>query len=284
MKTGLSSCGKELNEALFREMSECGISCLELSLGADENYDIDLKPVKELADRYSVRLWSCHLPFGGRLNPASLNEEERAYTVERFRRIISSGAESGIGIFVMHLSCEPIRDEDRPAAMINMKRSLAELARHARALAVTIAVEDLPRSCLGNCSDEILEALSVDESLRVCFDTNHLLKQTDEDFVRAVGRYIVTTHISDFDFFNERHWLPGEGDLNWQSIYGSLKDAGYDGPWLYELGFEAPKTIDRPRNLTVRDFADNAKAIFEGRAPQAIGVRKPKLGMWGPIE
>lgn len=284
MKIGLSASLKELREQFFADMQACGVEYMELSLGADENYDIELTPIKQLADRYGVTLWSCHLPFGGRLNPASLKEEERRYTVDRFKAIISRFASVGIGVFVMHLSCEPISDANRPESLKRMKLSLSELSAHAKTLAVTIAVEDLPRSCLGNCSDEILEALSVDDSLRVCFDTNHLLKQTDEDFVRAVGGHIITTHVSDFDFFNERHWLPGEGDLNWQSVYGALAETGYDGPWLYELSFETPKTIVRPRELRVSDIADNARAIFEGRAPEALGTRKPKLGMWGPIE
>jgi sugar phosphate isomerase/epimerase len=44
----------------------------------------------------------------------------------------------------------------------------------------------------------------------VCFDTNHLLKESSEDFARAVGPHIVTLHVSDYDGKDERHWMAGE--------------------------------------------------------------------------
>ena len=50
---------------------------------------------------------------------------------------------------------------------------------NAQQLGQVIAVEDLPRTCLGRESSEMLELISVNDKLRVCFDTNHLL-QKDE--------------------------------------------------------------------------------------------------------
>ena len=80
-----------------------------------------------------------------------------------------------------------------------------------------------------------------------------------------MGDKIITTHISDYDFVDEKHWLPGEGKINWQELYKALLDIGYKGPWLYELGFKAPNTISRERDLTCEDFANNAKEIFDGK-------------------
>ncbi len=128
--------------------------------------------------------------------------------------------------------------------------------------------------------EEIVELVSVHKDLRVCFDTNHLLNQDPCDFVRKLGDKIITLHISDYDFQNERHWLPGEGDINWPELISTLKETGYSGPWLYELGLVCPKSIIRPRELTYEDIANNARELFAGKKPTTISTRIEGLGMW----
>ena len=85
------------------------------------------------------------------------------------------------------------------------------------------------------------------------------------DFVHRIGKKIITLHVSDYDFVNERHWLPGEGKNDWQAIYKALQEIEYNGVWLYELGFGSTKKITRERPLTCEDFVRNAREIFEGR-------------------
>ena len=98
-----------------------------------------------------------------------------------------------------------------------------------------IAVEDLPRTCLGNTSDDIRKLISVNDKLRVCFDTNHLLEEDNIEFMKKLADKIITLHISDYDFLNERHWLPGEGKLDWAAMFSTLKEIGYNGVWMYEI-------------------------------------------------
>ena len=49
-----------------------------------------------------------------------------------------------------------------------------------------------------------------------------------------------------------------------------LKEVGYNGVWMYELGFDEPKTLKRVRALTCEDFATNARCIFEGKYPPSF--------------
>lgn len=100
------------------------------------------------------------------------------------------------------------------------------------------------------------------------------------DFIHKVGKRIITTHVSDYDFVNERHWLCGEGDIDWEKLLKALNDVQYKGPWLYEIGFTCPKTIIRNRNLTCNDFALNAKELFSNKKPTVFSTRKENLGMW----
>ncbi|MBQ8812910.1 MAG: sugar phosphate isomerase/epimerase [Lachnospiraceae bacterium] len=201
------------------------------------------------------------------------------WTISYFSELIKKGVDIGIDNFVIHPSGEPIEETESAERMECAKESLAELAEIAARSGATIAVEDLPRTCLGRNSAEILELISVHPALRVCFDTNHLLSEDIPIFIRNVGSKIITLHVSDYDFLNERHWLPGEGDINWSDVLAALQEVGYAGPWLYEVGYSSPATIER-RILSAQDFVDNAQMIFAGEKPEAIGLRKPDLKFW----
>lgn len=275
LKIGLSSCSKPLTEELFKEYADAGIDCIEISVGLDAADELDWPSIFSWSQKYGVELWSFHLPFSpfSRMDISSPDEELRQKSVDKCADYIMKASDFGVKVFVIHASGEPIDEERRPEYMAQAKKSLKTLAEVADKCMVTIAVEDLPRTCLGRDSADMLELVSVDDRLKMCFDTNHLLGEDIKGFIEKVGDKLITTHISDYDFVNERHWLAGEGDIDWNELYETLIKVGYNGPWLYELGFEIPKSIKRDRTLTCADFANNAKEIFEGKPITNISSR-----------
>ncbi len=280
LKIGLSTCSHPITEEFFKQYADAGISCMEVSVEIDKAEDLDWPSIFAWSQKYGVELWSFHLPFY-KNNLSSPDEEKRLKSVENYTDFIIKIADFGVKVFVAHPSQEPIPEEERDVYMAQSKKSLKTLAEVADKCMVTIAVEDLPRTCLGRNSSDMLDLISADDRLRICFDTNHLLSENIKEFIEKVGDKIVTTHISDYDFINERHWLPGEGDIDWQELYTTLIKVGYNGPWMYELGFKAPKSIKRDRDLTALDFAENAKAIFENKTPKNISTRYEKLDSRG---
>lgn len=273
-KIGLSSCGRIPDEKILTDFKENSLDAVEISVALEVCDNINFKEVSRLAKEHDVKLWSFHLPFAP-FSKLEISQKELAdSTVMYFESLIQKAADIGIDKFVIHPSGEPIAPEDRAERMKVSKESLFKLSNIAVRNGAIIAVEDLPRTCLGNCSDEILDLISVDPALKVCFDTNHLLGEDQVEFIKKVGDKIVTLHISDYDFVNERHWLPGEGQSDWKAIYEALNEVGYSGVWLYELGFGSTKTITRERILTYEDFVRNAKEIFEGKRLTVVPNQK----------
>ena len=266
LKIGLSSCSKTLDERFFEDCAAAGIAAVELSPG-DTPETLDYPALARFADAAGVALWSLHLPFMpfDVIDVSALNKEMRKKSVERNRALIERAADAGVGVFVLHASGEPIPDAERAERFACAEESVSALARTAAACGGVLAVEDLPRTCLGRNSEEMLRLTAVDPNAKICFDTNHLLGEPIQDFIRAVGDKIVTTHVSDYDFIDEKHWLPGEGSIDWQALYQTLLETGYRGPWLYELGFASPRTRRRCRDLTCADFVKNANEIFTGQ-------------------
>ncbi|MBR5601277.1 MAG: sugar phosphate isomerase/epimerase, partial [Clostridia bacterium] len=186
----------------------------------------------------------------------------------------------GVKHVVIHSGGEPLVEEERAERVKRAGEKLPLLADAAGAYGADICIEDLPRTCLGRDSDEILAMLAYDDRLRVCFDANHLFREKEADFVRKIGKKIATTHISDRDNINERHWLPGEGLVDWVSVMDALEEVGYDGNWIYEIGLSCPPTIYRDRDLTFSDFSRNAREVFARQTPTTFSRPKPGVGMW----
>ena len=282
MKIGMSSMGFELTEENFKSLSENQIDAIEVSMSADKYKDIDYKKLQKLSEGYGVALWSYHLPFTpfSEVEPSASDSAVRRKTVEYFGELIKKGGDIGIDKFVIHPSGEPIEACDREERIKCSMETLDRLAELASREGAVICVEDLPRTCLGNCADDILKLISANEKLRVCFDTNHLLEDDNLNFIEKVGEKIVTVHVSDYDFINERHWLPGEGKIDWQKLYPALMEKGCSGVWMYEIALKCPKTIIRDRDLDFADFYKNAHEIFEGKELTVIGKQKENLGFW----
>ncbi len=281
-KIGLSTDGgKELlGKAFLQECKDNNIACVEIACPVDMIFTFDYETFCRDAKDYGVTVWSFHLPFLEH-DISNLNEEARNNTVDYFETIIKTFSNYGVYRYIVHSSFEPIEDADRASKMAAAKISLKQLAEIAAKYDSVISVEDLPRTCLGRNADEILELISVDDRLSVCFDLNHLLSETQAEFIGKIGEKIETLHVSDYDFVNERHWLPGEGKIDWQSVMAGLKKVGYKGPWLYELAFACPKSIIRDRDLCCEDFERNANEIFEGKPLTVFSKQKENLGYWG---
>ncbi|MBE6787009.1 MAG: sugar phosphate isomerase/epimerase [Ruminococcaceae bacterium] len=269
LEVGLSTCGFLFTEENFQNLEKSGIKFIEISRGWTEYPNFDYQEIKRLCEKYSIVPWSFHLPFAGpkELDIASLNEEIRKQTVAWWSENIKNGSSLGVKIFVAHPSSEPISEEPetRKKQLDASKKSLKELAEFASKYDAVIAVEDLPRTCLGRNSEEMADLVSADDRLKVCLDTNHMLIDNNLNLIEKLGDKIVTLHVSDYDFTDEKHWLPGEGKVEWQEVYQALLKSGYNGPWLYEILLKTPRTIARKRDLVFKDFIDNANQIFQNK-------------------
>ncbi len=281
-KIGLSVRGANITKELMQEFAKNDIASIEITPLKTREDQTDYRLAKRIAEDAGIWVRSFHLPFHpSDLNdPAGLDDEMFRTTIDIQKRMIETAASIGCKIAVIHPSREPYADNERSARIAASQRTLGFLAEFSATMGIQLAVENLPRTCIGRDSSEILELLKADSRLAVCYDTNHLLSESAESFIKACGSKIITIHVSDYDFLDERHWLPGEGKNDWQMIYRLLNDVGYAGPWHYEIGFDGSATISRPRTLTPEDFVRNAKEIFAGQDLTVIGTPAPNLIHW----
>jgi len=279
-----TSCVPNPDAALLDSFARAGVACAEISLPGRDYADFPYAAFAIHARDAGVAIRSFHLPFytEEKVDPAALDPAIRRRTAELHERYVKIAASMGARFAVVHACLEPVSDADRAERLALAKESMAALAEVGAAEGVAVCVENLPRSCLGNRAAELAEIVAVDPRLRVCFDTNHLLGESHADFLAALGPLVVTTHVSDYDFVNERHWLPGEGRLDWRALADGLDAIGYADAFNYELDFAGnPKTVARDRPLAPDDIVRNAREI-EARAPLTVhgAGGLPDLPMW----
>jgi len=229
-KTGASVClYKQFTAENLRECADAGITAVEVSAA----YAEDFPAIAKEAAACGIELWSTHLRFSHEWDISHETYTESTLTLHEEH--LRKAAAAGFKLAVVHPSAEPIADEDRRARLMKSRESLLRLAAFAKALGMRLAVENLPRTCLGHTSGDINYLLTGNPDLGVCLDTNHLLIEDNLNFIRRLGKRIITLHVSDYDFIDERHLLPGDGKNDWPAIMRALAEAGYEGPWMHEV-------------------------------------------------
>jgi sugar phosphate isomerase/epimerase len=234
----------------LQECADAGFSYVEIVMRKpDDTFREYAESIAQEAKEAGISVRSIHLPFGFEYDVSEADEEKRVSIVAELSHLIDLAAPLGVKVAVIHGSYEPIKPEVREEKILACIKSLKALAEKCREYGMTLAIECLPRTCIGNCSDEILRIVEAVDGLRVCFDTNHLTIEDPMDFVRKAGKYIITTHVSDYDKIDERHWLPGKGVNDWRGLVTGLEAAGYEGPILFEVSNKPGNEIITPKAL-----------------------------------
>ena len=236
------SIREEFSPEAFVQLKEAGIDYAELGLRAPQFYADSLEKeefcrvIQEAASEAGITIWSIHIPYGKEWDISDPSETVRQEVIKRHQKLFEIFKFLQPTKAIIHPSFEPNPPEGREARLEACRKSLVVLTAEAESYGVELVIENLPRTCLGNSSQEILWLLEGIESLGVCCDVNHLLTETPQDFIQKVGSRITTLHLSDYDGIDERHWPPGKGIIEWNLVLESLLQSGYSGPFLLEYG------------------------------------------------
>ncbi|OXS59307.1 hypothetical protein B1A99_11840 [Cohnella sp. CIP 111063] len=255
----------------LEELHAADIRCIELAWRNDE-FDIFDSANERMLGRLAARarelgieIWSLHLPYGEAWDVSVIHSGDRDAAISRHLRLLGMADRWNIRTTVLHPSWEPIPQAERQQRLSACQQSLALLSESSSRLGVRIAVECLPRTCLGHTSEEMAVLLEADERLGVCCDVNHLTRETPARFIQALGSRLFTVHMSDNDGIDERHWLPGQGVIRWNDVIGALADRGYDGPFMFEARPVQPSRLaDCWRELLTDYVCDQRERKEEG--------------------
>ena len=228
---------ERFDKDIIQMYADCGVTSVEVALPFINYFAHDWKELGKFADGAGVELWSVHLPFGGENNMFNIADKKfSADTVKADEKLICRAAEAGMRIAVIHPNTGDIPEDEREEQFETSVESLNKLADIGRREGIVIAAEVLPGKNIGWCIPEMKRLTDNVPGLKICMDVNHIIEYPIDDFTDAFSDKIATVHISDNDMVRERHWMPGDGKLDWEHIIYLLKSINYAGPFMYELG------------------------------------------------
>lgn len=218
----------------------------EPTFAKDERY---MEEMRRLLNAAGVKARTVHAAFGGALDISSLDPAVRSAGIQAVQAALDLAVHMGAQIVVVHPSSEPIPDEARAERMAEARRSIATIAEMAAHAGRRIALELLPRTCLGRSAQELLSLLEgVDTgTVGVCLDTNHLMDRyaTLPQVVHTLGSHLIALHCSDYDGVDEQHWPPLRGVIDWPAFLRALSDIAFPGPLHYEANLDGQTPAER---------------------------------------
>lgn len=241
------------------EMQDLGFETVDISLMGAFRHDTfvgyEEKVVKglEAIKNSSLEFNGVHLPCGTLLSLSTLDDDYRKEFIKKLKPVIRVIEEYSPKCFLIHSSGEPIENKDRDAQINQLVKSYLELTDFCK---VDFCIENLPRTCLLNTADEVVEVSNMVGGMNICLDVNHFLKEKTEDAILKIGNRIKTTHISDHDYVDERHDLPGKRSIDFMKVLNALEKVGYEGSFTYEVSCGK-------YGYTLKDLKDNYDMLFE---------------------
>ncbi len=125
-----------------------------------------------------------------------------------------------------------------------VRRSLDDLIRVSESTGVRILLENLPYKCNYPFLEMKQLRKLVDsypsDAVGLLVDTGHAVVRglDPASEIRIAGDRLHGVHLHDSDGIEDRHWLPGEGIIDWDETCRSLVEVNYNGPWIFELDSE----------------------------------------------
>ena len=251
----LHTISNEVTDEVLEAIGSSRIVTLEVKpwLFAGERGADRKAALLEMLQSTGIRVASIHIPTDHDYELSSLDDAVRRAAMDEAERCIDLAVELSVPLLVAHASDDAIEPAERADRLKRSRDALVELTSRSRRHNLRIAVELLPRTCLGNTAEEVLDIIRPldSEVFGVCLDTNHLMDRyrTLPDVVRELGENLIALHLSDYDGVDEKHQLPGTGVIDWKGFMAALREIDYGGPFDYECRWKDLPLPERIRSL-----------------------------------
>ena len=266
--------------------SFCTVTFLQRSLAsaivaiADAGFvqvEITCEPAHELAalgetelnrlggviERAGVRIRTVHAPMRRNVLGAP-DETWRKAVVENMSRYFRLARDLGADGLVVHAVPNPIfvGETETPDLCRRIGgavlKSLDQLVPAAEKTGVRLLLENLPYACgYPMRSTAELRAAMDDhptQHVGLLVDVGHaaLAGQDVSEEILVAGNRLLGVHLHDNDGKDDKHWVPGDGIIDWRAVRRALIGVNYAGPWTFEVNGDS--IGERPERIARRTY------------------------------
>ncbi len=193
--------------------------------------------------RNGIKVVSIHMPTNG-VDISLIDEYDRVWSIREVEKTALALLRLGGEILVVHPGSEIKDEKTRNARREKSEQSLEEILRFCEQWGIKIALENtLP----GKTGDNILEILEIvkkfnSKNLGICLDTGHCNITSSfcnhkgvTECLPEIKKYLCHLHIHDNSRNSDDHYLPFEGNIDWEKFVKGLKEINYQGIFMFEL-------------------------------------------------
>ncbi len=190
---------------------------------------IKKEKMPEMVREAGLILENIHVPYHDIDDLWSESKSLRTKIVNQHIKWLNDCAELGIPVMLMHIVDRKFEKYPNKWGI----ESISQLLKTAEELGVTIAIENTGSV---DYIDFILREL-VSDHLVFCYDSSHDFLYSDETalILKKQGHRLKHLHLSDNDRKKDRHWLPGEGKVDWQLLSNTFPRDKYEGNITLEV-------------------------------------------------
>ncbi|MDO9490674.1 sugar phosphate isomerase/epimerase [Acetobacterium sp.] len=225
-----------------------------------EPWAIRKEDFPEIVRKNGLEITNIHAPFIGYNDIWESSRMEIQPKLQRFKDYLKDCHAFEIPAMVVH-TCD--LDEFQP----DLDKGLAffsELADAAEKYDVDLAVENVSRQHLLTFLLEQIDA----PRFGMCYDSSHdfLEEQNRGRILKKYKQRIKALHLSDNDFNEDRHWIPGEGSIPLNEVMAEILTV----PTINTISYEVIAN-EAWREKEPRDFAQavlHSLAVNDGKSRQ----------------
>ena len=215
-----------------RRLHNLGLQFAEIPIHDPKEFSNLLKAYKDVKDRLDI-YYLCHGPREG--DPNDMRALEKVYLPKIFETLPLM-AELGMPLLTLHLWFDArFVSEEVITFKIGLLR---EIIKKATDLEITVCVENLSET-----ASHMVAPFTDLPLLNLTLDVGHaqLLAETNTSygFIERYPERIKHVHLHDNrggdSYRDDLHLLPGEGIVDFDKVFGKLKDMNYDRTITLEL-------------------------------------------------
>ena len=263
----------------FEKLRTFGFSAIDFNLSNTKNalYAMDdagftqkILSEKAAAQAAGLEIFQVHGPMHSVQKDAT--EDGRQERLGQMKRSIYATHLLGCKYWVTHpiMPYGPLDldTEDPPKTWEVNKAFMWELLQYAKALDVTICLENLPMGKFSMAHPEqILKFVREmnDDHFKICLDTGHAALFSEvslSDVVRQMGNEIRVIHVHDNMGDRDFHLWPTRGCIDWPGFMKALTDIGFQG--VFSLETEPDVNLEtEPYGQAFAQLGELAKQVVQ---------------------
>ena len=260
-------------DARFARLKELGFDAMDFNLWqlhqpcyeSVEKMEAYCKQARAAAEKNGVEIYQTHGPWP----TDDRTPESRAIGWQQMHLGLYGTYLLGCKYMVIHPQMpygRKAENEDSEFAESLTIQLMEELLPDCEKYGVTLCLENMPFiSQRISATPRIVEVVKKMNSpyVQICYDTGHSNAKMKEDIpacVAMVAPYLKTLHVHD-NWYNDEHYLPFMGMIDWDAFAKALAESGYEGTLNLELGNVPHQMGPELREAYIKQTVETAKAL-----------------------